>query len=308
MTNWAIIIAAPLLIAAIVMAFRFVGCSFLVNFNTLNPAPYSPMIMSAAQSAGGDLVSYWQLNNPLQLSSGPPTAPDSADNNNGTYEGPVAIQPGLVADDTWNNIDSNQASFFDGIASYVTVAFPPNSNLNQQTFSVEAIVQLSENPGANASFVVVSTPGYSISLVPTGGGNQGNQFVGTIATSSGPVTATVVADANVGDTCYVMMTYDTSELRLYVNPAATQMDSSGNFIESDFTSDDSTNQMHCYMGAANYQPSTIPTGELRIGADQSASPQQFFNGLIQDVAVYNTAVSFQIIVWHYWIAIAGYEK
>src|ERR1700684_996358 len=74
-----VIIAAPLLIAAIVMAVRFVGCG-LATSGLEASASYSGTV-----SGTGGLVSFWQLDD----TSGT-TAVDSADSNNGTYQGGFA--------------------------------------------------------------------------------------------------------------------------------------------------------------------------------------------------------------------------
>ena len=47
---------------------------------------------------------------------------------------------------------------------------------------------------------------------------------------------------------------------------------------------------------------------LRIGASaDSGSPGEFFPGVIQNVAVYDTVLDFGLIVDHYWIFATGYE-
>ena len=87
------------------------------------------------------------------------------------------------------------------------------------------------------------------------------------------------------------MTYDGTNLTLYVNPAASGGPST---LGSDMYQ----------QGTANYTPAT--SGELRIGASASGgSPSEFFAGTIQDVAVYNRALGFYEIVNHYATGVCG---
>jgi hypothetical protein len=86
--TYPVIIAAPLVIAAILMAVRFVGCT--QDFDQFDPQQSS---YSDTVSSTGGLVSFWQLND-----ASPPTAVDSQDANNGTYEPGVTTHvDGLVS-------------------------------------------------------------------------------------------------------------------------------------------------------------------------------------------------------------------
>jgi hypothetical protein len=91
---------------------------------------------------------------------------------------------------------------------------------------------------------------------------------------------------------YVAMTYDGTTLSLFVNPAA-----SGGPSTLDST------MLQTAKPTPKYKPAT--SGELRIGASASGSPDQFFAGTIQDVAVYSRALGFFEIVDHYGIAGCG---
>lgn len=272
-----LIIAAPLLIAAVVMALRFVGCSFSpqASANT----PYSTAIL---QTAG--LVSFWRLNEP----SGS-TATDSMDGNNGTYEGTVSPGvPGLVSSDSQDS--HNFGAQFDGSTSYVNVQF--NANLNPPKFSVEALVQPS-GTGSGTQVIVSSDAGYQLAL-------SGTVFQASIA-AGGALQPPVEVDAGAegGPPYYVAMTYDGATLDLYVNPAAS--DGETNFLTNENPGNGRFNSAP--IGA--YQPAT--SGALRIGASADSGPGEFFSGVIQNVAVYDVALDFTTIVDHFWIFATGYS-
>ena len=144
-----VIIAAPLLIAAMVMAVRFVGCG-LSTMGTGAPESYSGTV-----SATTGLQGFWQLNDP----SGSTTAADSVGGApSGTYHaGAHPGVAGLVCSDATDG--SATAASFDGVKGYVSVGFDPK--LNPPHFTVEALV----SPSKIASSVVVSSDtGYQLVL------------------------------------------------------------------------------------------------------------------------------------------------
>src|SRR5271155_374180 len=103
-----IIIAAPLLIAAIVMTVRFVGCS-LDETGTESPQPYSTLILPSAS-----LVSFWRLND-----SSTAKALDSADGNSGAYQNTTGVTLGVAG--LANTDTDNTAASFDGGTGSPTV-------------------------------------------------------------------------------------------------------------------------------------------------------------------------------------------
>src|SRR5690349_11377516 len=200
----ALIFAAPLLIGAIVLAVRFVGCGFQAGV-----APdYSGVVINTQ-----GVVSYWRLNEQSGL-----VAADTVDGNNGTYENGVTLGvPSLVYSDT-----DNFAASFDGAAQFVNVPFA--ANINPPQFTVEAIVNPSAVGTGNQDFHAIvfsrsadangNALGYILYLV----NNEFQARVG-IGTQTQPVTVNVPAGvvAN-GGPYYVAMTYDGTTLTLYVNP------------------------------------------------------------------------------------------
>ena len=265
-----VIIAAPLLIAAMVMAVRFVGCGLDTSGI---PASYSGTV-----EATTGLQGFWLLSDPL----GSTTAADSVNNApNGTYH--PGVFPGVAGLVCSNATDgSATAASFDGVQGFVGVVF--DSKLNPPHFTVEALVK----PSKIASSVVVSSDtGYQLAL---NGNGAFEASVGTGGAFGAPIVVNAGATTTNGP-FYVAMTYDGTNLSLYVNPAASGGPST---LGSDM-------YQH---GTATYTPAT--SGELRIGAS-SAPSGEFFGGTIQDVAVYSRALGFYEIVNHYATGVCGME-
>jgi hypothetical protein len=287
--TYQLIIAAPLLIAAIVMTVGFIGCT--QDFDQFDPQPGSslPSSYSGAVSDTDGLVSFWQLND-----GSPPTANDSKDGNNGTYEPGVTTHvPGLVSANAFEL--HNVAAAFDGKTGYVSVPFA--SNLNPpKAFSVEALVKpAADDP--NTHVVVSSGSGYRLAVVD-------GTFQASLVVVAGSQPAVVVFPGEHGTAYqdgppyYVAMTYDGSDLSLYVNPAATG-------DEQDFQLNGNPGNTRFNSAPSDYQAAT--SGELRIGANADGdTPTEFFAGIIQDVAIYDRALDFKDIVSHYWIFATGY--
>jgi len=286
--NDTLIVAAPLLIAAVVLAVRFVGCS-LDETGTGVPAPYSTVVLPTAH-----LVSFWRLNE----TSGTKAA-DSSDGNNGKYQNTGGVTLGAVG--LANTDTDNTATKFDGGTGspstgggYVSVPFA--SNINPAKFTVEALVDPSAIDASDYHAVVSSrsidpitldTAGYILYL-------HGADFEawignGTTAWPSAVVNAGAVAN---GGPYYLAMTYDGTTLKLYVNPAD---------AEPDLTAEEFA------QTAATYTPTT--QNELRIGAgaNEETVPLYNFPGVIQDVAIYDDALDFTTIQSHFSIAMTGFS-
>jgi hypothetical protein len=285
--TYPVIIAAPLLIAAILMAVRFVGCT--QDFDQFDPQASS---YSDAVSSTDGLVSFWQLND-----ESPPTAVDIQDGNNGTYESGVTTHlAGLVSANAFEPF--NFAAVFDGKTGYVKVPFA--ANLNPPTaFSVEALVKPSAFD-TNTHVIVSSDSGYRLAL-------NGGTFEASVAAGGAgfqPPVAVFPGEQGVpyqdAPPYYAAMTYDGSTLSLYVNPAA----SDG---EETFLSTENPGNSRFNSAPSNYQAAT--SNDLRIGASADGdTPGEFFAGVIQDVAVYDRALDFKDIVSHYWVFASGYPE
>jgi hypothetical protein len=285
--TYPVIIAAPLLIAAILMAVRFVGCT--QDFDQFDPQQSS---YTDTVSSTDGLVSFWQLND-----ESPPTAVDIQDGNNGTYESGVTTHlAGLVSANAFEPF--NFAAVFDGKTGYVKVPFA--ANLNPPTaFSVEALVKPSAFD-TNTHVIVSSDSGYRLAL-------NGGTFEASVAAGGAgfqPPVAVFPGEQGVpyqdAPPYYTAMTYDGSTLSLYVNPAA----SDG---EETFLSTENPGNSRFNSAPSNYQAAT--SNDLRIGASADGdTPSEFFAGVIQDVAVYDRALDFKDIVSHYWVFASGYPE
>jgi Concanavalin A-like lectin/glucanases superfamily len=276
----AIIFAAPLLIGAIVLALRFVGCSFQPGAAVQD---YSEIVLGTV-----GLVSFWRLNE----QSGT-TAADSQDSNPGTYENGVSLGgPSLVYIDT-----DNFAASFDGTTQFVSVPFA--ANINPQQFTVEAIVNPSAiGTGAQDNHAIVCSRhndasnnrfGYIVSL-------STNEFRARVADGASTVTTvTVPAEAMAnGGPYYVVMSYDGTTLSLYVNA-----------IDAFDPNNPGETAQQQASAAADYEPNTV--ADLLIGAANvpPPGPGLFFPGAIQDVAIYEQALDFSTIQAHFFAIMGG---
>jgi hypothetical protein len=272
--TYPVIIAAPLLIAAILMAVRFVGCT--QDFDQFDPQASS---YSDTVSSTDGLVSFWQLND-----ESPPTVVDNQDGNNGTYESGVTTHvAGLVSANAFEPF--NFAAVFDGKTGYVKVPFA--ANLNPPTaFTVEALVKPSAFD-TNTHVIVSSDSGYRLAL-------NGGTFEASVAAGGAgfqPPVTVFPGEQGVpyqdAPPYYAAMTYDGATLSLYVNPAA----SDG---EETFLSTENPGNSRFNSAPSDYQAAT--NNELRI------------SGVIQDVAVYDRSLDFNDIVSHYWVFATGYPE
>jgi hypothetical protein len=291
-----IIFAAPLLIAAVVMATRFVGCS-LDESGTGVPQPYSTLLIPTPS-----LVSLWRLN---ETSTSLP-ALDSKDGNSGTYQNPAGVTLGVSVTGLANTDTTNTAARFDGGSGspttnggYVSVKLA--ASLNPAKFTVEALVDPSAigNGDANDYHAIVSSRHIATTPVQTFGYIlylHGSNFEAWIGDGSANFVTIQVAAGAAADRgpYYVAMTYDGAMLKLYVDPTDTQAET---LLEPDH---------YAQIAATTYQPNTV--NELRIGAGNNDHPATYcFPGRIQDVALYDAALDFTTIQSHFSVAMTGFS-
>jgi Concanavalin A-like lectin/glucanases superfamily len=270
-----IIIVAPFFIVALVGTLAFLGCE-LDTEGIPAPELYRDDVFNNPH-----VVSYWRLDE-----EGGTTAADSKDGNAGTYEGGVTLGvPGLLQN------DADTAVQFDGVSGYVSV---PNADaLNPAQFTVEAIATIA---GGDGTFRVV------VSSNAVGGGssrfgytlyvsdqNRWEALVGD-GSSWNPVSVGQPGAVEVGGgprrgPYHLAMTYDGMKLTVYVNPV------------------DQNDPDQVASQAFGYQPNT--TDELRIGAGALEPPTLFFNGVIDEVAVYNAPLDFNTVKRHFAIQMTG---
>lgn len=266
MSHW-VLLVAPLALASFVMLFVFVGCG-LDSSGFGVPEDYTNNVL-----ANSNLIGYWRLGE----RAGATTAVDSKGDNDGTYVGGPALgQPGLVVGDT------DTAAQFDGSTQYVSVPF--NAALNPAKFTVEALVDVTGNE--NTFRAVVSSRDIGEGAVTFGyilyAGDQ-NKWEAWVGDGTTNVWQTLIGPDVTPGKHYLAMTYNGQTLKLYVDPVE----------DAPATLD------------ATYGPNT--TRELRIGAgaNESETPLFPFNGVLDEVAVYDVDLDFTTIREHFSLATTG---
>jgi hypothetical protein len=277
MSHW-VLLVAPLVLASFVMLFAFVGCGLNTsgtgtgngngNGNGTPPETYKDLVMK-------DAVSYWRLGE----AAGATKAADSKDGNDGTYSsGGVTLgQTGLVVGDT------DTAALFDGSTGYVSVPHNDDS-LNPAKFTVEALVTVTGGDGQRRTVVSSRDVGADLQkygyVLYVSDQNKWEAFVGDGASQDGGV---VTGPDVTSGTHYLAMTYNGTTLKLYVDPKDDAP------ATADLTYDRNTSR------------------ELRIGAgaNESATPLDFFNGVIDEVAIYDVDLDFATIQKHFGLATTG---
>jgi glucose/arabinose dehydrogenase len=208
---------------------------------------------------GDGPVGYWRLGE----ASGT-TAADETGANPGTYvNGPTLGVAGALKG------SSNTAASFNGSTQFVDV--PSSASLNASSgVSVEAWVKPAVMPGAGNTGTIAmkaSDPPYAywLQVIDTGGAKFGVGVGGV----NHPLSAAGVVAA--GSWYHLVGTYDGSVQRLYVNGALVASQSLTGNVDS-------------------------VAGDFRIGTTRST---EFFNGVADDVAVYNKALTPAQVQAHY---------
>lgn len=266
MSHW-VLLVAPLVLASFVMLFAFVGC-FLDSTGYGAPTTYPGEVTSNQYCVG-----YWRLGERAG-----PTAVDNKGDNDGTYsaEGVTLGQGGLLTGDV------DTAAQFDGSSGYVSVPFV--EALNPFKFTVEALVDVT---GGDGQFrAVVSSRDIGEGAITFGYilyASDQNNWQAWVGDGTGTAWQVVTGPDVTPGKHYIAMTYNGETLKLYVDPDA----------DAPATLD------------APYQPN--PQRELRIGsgANEAQTPLFFFNGVIDEVAVYNIDLDYATIESHFGLSVAG---
>jgi hypothetical protein len=277
MSHW-VLLVAPLVLASFVLLFAFVGCGLNTqgtgngngngNGNGTPPEKYTDLVKK-------DAVSYWRLGDP----AGATKAVDSKDGNDGTYSpgGVTLEQAGLVKGDT------DTAAQFDGSTGYVSVPHNDDS-LNPAKFTVEALVDVGGGDGQRRTVVSSRDVGADVQMFGyVLYASDQNKWEASVGDGASQVAGVVSGPDVTPGTHYLAMTYNGTTLKLYVDPK-----------------DDSPATADLF-----YERNTAR--ELRIGAggNESATPLDFFNGVIDEVAVYDTDLDFGTIQKHFALATTG---
>jgi hypothetical protein len=270
MTHW-ILFAAPLVVASLVMLLVFVGCSF-----SAPASHYEDIIIGTS-----GIVSYWRLGE----DPGATVAADEMGHNPGAYLGGVTLGvPGLVHDERSN---PDTAAQFDGSTGYVKVDHGDGS-VNPPMFTIMALARVTGGAGQFRAVVssrhlpqpVQTTFGY---ILYANQDNRWEAWVGDGATTQWHIVTgpPVVEEA----TQFLALTHDGTTLTLYVDP-----------VED--------NSETRFSAPAPYAPN--PQQELRIAAGANeTSPLYFFDGVIDEVAIYDHAFDFAQIRVYFANALAS---
>jgi hypothetical protein len=310
----------PIGMLAVVWSFCFVGACFPTG--GLPGPPYSNTILGEVS-----LVAYWPLSDfpNSQLPAGAPALPpppqgstgvgialDLKSNHNGTYINPPAYQPGttipqiganptlnqrqtsIVPGDAFKSGSKNLPACVDFEGGYVSIPWAANSPPLTE-FTLEAWVKprwtvtgfmwvlFAARTGQGTGFVIFI--------------NDQNQWEFNIGngTAVTGVNTMVPAPLNLSSATYVAVTFKstsgtTGTLSLWIDPSSDDEDPSvpptASFAtQTTYAEIDPTQAMTFFIGAGDNQNAT-----LRTQAGGPGAPQGPFQGLIQSVALYNTAL------------------
>jgi methionine-rich copper-binding protein CopC len=184
-------------------------------------------------------------------SSGTTLTDTSGNHNNGT-----------ISNGTWvNGLFGDKALSFNGQNTWVTI--PNSSSLNPTgALTMEAWVNPASLNGAAAAIAKEMTGGLTYGLYAANDGGSPPQATIDASGTSSQVASS--ADLPVGTWSHIAATYDGTILKLYVN---------GNIVSS--------------LGVEGLLSTS--SGVLRIGGDSIWG--EFFNGLMDDVRIYNRALN-----------------
>jgi Concanavalin A-like lectin/glucanases superfamily len=310
----------PIGMLAVVWSFCFVGACFPTG--GLPGPPYSNTILDEVS-----LVAYWPLSDfpNSQLPAGAPALPpppqgstgvgialDLKSNHNGTYINPPAYQPGttipqiganptlnqrqtsIVPGDAFKSGSENLPACVDFEGGYVSIPWAANSPPLTE-FTLEAWVKprwtvtgfmwvlFAARTGQGTGFVIFV--------------NDQNQWEFNIGngTAVTGVNTMVPAPLNLSSATYVAVTFKstsgtTGTLSLWIDPSSDDEDPSvpptASFAtQTTYAEIDPTQAVTFFIGAGDNQNAT-----LRTQAGGPGAPQGPFQGLIQSVALYNTAL------------------
>jgi hypothetical protein len=312
----------PIAMLAVVWSVCFVGC--VLQTHGLGQ-PYSNTIL-----AEPSLVAYWPLSDfpNSQLPAGAPALPPppqgstslgiandlSGKNHNGSYLNPPTYMPGATIPQLGTNptLNLRQPSIVPGDAfvsgsknlpfcvdfegGYVSIPWAANSP-SLTDFTLEAWVQPRWNVTGFVWVVFSATTtngtGFTLDI------NDQNQWQFTIGNGTAATVLNTMVPAAVNNTpSYVAVTFDsaTQVLSLWINPASNSDSNTPPPPTAAWPPDpttitpyvaiDPTQPVTFFIGAGDNQDAQTP----RTQGGGAGAPLHPFQGLIQSVALYNTAL------------------
>lgn len=227
---------------------------------------YRSYFLNKGYSMCTGMVSYWKLNE----GSGNTAKDSSGCKNDGTLKGNT----------NWVKGKSEYALEFDGNGDYVEVSH--SSSLVSASFAIEAWVYLNADVGNTQKRIVskqqTCPKSYSFELFGNGyGGSKGNQLNLAIGNGSTWVNFLSTTHLSTKTWYHIAGTHQGRTSKIYING---QLDKEG----------ETTNQ------------TTDNTAVLTIGCVKQTEPPEvnfFFNGIIDEVAIYNKDLTSKEIHQHY---------
>jgi hypothetical protein len=319
----ALFFLVPIGMLAVVWSLCFVGACFPTS--GIPGPPYSNTIL-----AEPSLVAYWPLSDfpNSQLPAGAPALPPppqgstgvgiaadlSGKNHNGSYINPPAYMPGAAIPQIGTNptLNVHQASIVPGDAfasgsknlpacvdfegGYVSIPWAANSP-SLTDFTLEAWIQPKWTATGFIWYVFGARTnngtGFALYI------NDQNQWEFTTGNGTTPANVNTMVPAAVNNTpTYVAVTFEsaTQVLSLWINPAS-ESDSNNPppptaawppdpTTVTPYVAIDPTQPMTFFIGAGDNQDAQTP----RTQDGGAGAPLHPFQGLIQSVALYNTAL------------------
>jgi len=292
-----LVVAIPLALLGVVALLGFVGCGFTghgVDFfeyqHTVTGEP-SLVALWPLNDTSGSTAKAASGNGPDGTYTPAPPASYDATNLSAAASGAINIgQPGIVAGDTLNGNPNQRATcpFFDG--GFVSIPWADKIN-RSPPFTLEAWVKptwtdqdVMNEPalrGILVSLHRLNNTGFGLFVT------QDNYWAAVFGTGSGLTQIAPPAGSNqkamLNSLAYVVLTFDGTTAKLYVNPAESTPYAQG--------------------PVSGYVPLPSPTpmyiGAARPDLPPPPNPGFPFKGFIQDVALYNAVLDDTAIQTHY---------
>ena len=244
---------------AIAFAFAVAALALLAGGSAVIAQAATPTASYRQAVLDASPASYWRLGE-----TGGTSAADETGRNPGTYNNVLLGAPGALSS------DSDPSASFDGVRSYVRMPASPSLDM---TSAVTVEFWAKRRTISNTYQVLVGKPGdgqskkenYAVWLTTS---NKYQAYFGDGSTFVSVVTP-AITDTNWH---YVVATYNGSRARIYLDGVLKQ--------EIPQTLQMATNNLPLNIGRAN-------------------ANQYFFNGWLDEVAIYPTALPAQTILAHY---------
>jgi hypothetical protein len=238
---------------------RLLGGLTLTALAAATSASAAPITFESAVLADSPLA-YWRFGETAS-----PALDGSGNGHNGTYSGGVTLgQPGIGGGDT--------AALFDGIDGGVTV--PNDALLGPDFITMEALVTWN-GPNAfqqrileKSFFGDGSQASYGLSILPDGTVRVEIRAGGAASLH------TTIAALGVGDSAHLVATFDGVSVRVYLDGVLA-------------------------LDELSVNPGTLQDGLNALGLGNQSERNRPFNGLIDEIALYDHALTAEQVSSHF---------